>query len=96
MENDGDALPEDKERIFEAFVTSQKHPDNLGLGSFVARSIAQNHGAGITAEDLPQRGGACFVVGLPAAREEAEDPERTQSWPVPACARRRAHDQPPQ
>ena len=32
VENEGDPLPEDKERIFEAFVSSQKHSENLGLG----------------------------------------------------------------
>lgn len=96
VENDGDALPEDKERIFEAFVTSQKRPDNLGLGLFVARSIAQNHGGRITAEDLPERRGARFVVRLPAARQEGEDPGKAESQPGPVRAPRRAHDQPPQ
>ncbi len=66
VENDGDALPHDKERIFEAFVSSHRTADNLGLGLFVAQSIARNHGGGITAEDVPNAAGARFVVTLPA------------------------------
>ncbi|MDH3625459.1 MAG: HAMP domain-containing histidine kinase [Myxococcales bacterium] len=70
VENDGDPLPKDKERIFEAFVSSQKRPENLGLGLFVAQSIAQNHGGHIVAEDLPGSGGARFVLRLPEVREQ--------------------------
>lgn len=65
VENEGDALPNDRERIFEAFVTSQSRPENLGLGLFVARSIAQNHGGTLVAEDLPSGAGARFVLRLP-------------------------------
>ncbi len=69
VENEGDALPEDRQRIFEAFVSSQSRPENLGLGLFVAQSIARNHGGLITAEALPDVTGARFVVRLPEARE---------------------------
>lgn len=65
VENEGDELPKDRERIFEAFVTSQTRPENLGLGLFVAQSIARNHGGLIRAEDLPQATGARFVLRLP-------------------------------
>jgi signal transduction histidine kinase len=73
VENEGDGLPEDKERIFEAFVSSQKTADNLGLGLFVAQSIAHNQGGHIHAEDLPQGRGARFVVRLPESRPAHRD-----------------------
>ena len=71
VENEGDALPNDKARIFEAFVSSQARAGNLGLGLFVAQSIARNHGGSITAEDLSTGRGARFVVRLPEIRAEA-------------------------
>jgi len=73
VENDGDTLPKDKERIFEAFVSSQKSTDNLGLGLFVAQSIAHNHGGRIRAEDLAEGGGARFLVRLPGSRPVDSD-----------------------
>ena len=71
VENEGNALPEDKERIFEAFVSSRRGPENLGIGLFVARSIARNHGGTVVAEELPGAAGARFVVRLPEARVKA-------------------------
>ena len=71
VENEGNALPADKERIFEAFVSSRRGPENLGIGLFVARSIARNHGGSITAEQLPGAAGARFVVRLPEVRVKA-------------------------
>jgi len=68
VENEGDTLPKDKRCIFAAFVSSQKSADNLGLGLFVAQSIARRHGGQIVAEDLPQGSGARFVVRLPESR----------------------------
>ncbi|MEM7436553.1 MAG: HAMP domain-containing sensor histidine kinase [Myxococcota bacterium] len=93
VDNTGDPLPEDKERIFEAFVSSQGRPENLGLGLFVAQSIARNHGGHVHAKDLPGRRGASFVVTLPrspaghnehpkpeAPREEEHVAERTGGY----------------
>ncbi|MFW2388073.1 MAG: sensor histidine kinase, partial [Polyangiales bacterium] len=65
VENEGNELPADKERIFEAFVSSRRGPENLGIGLFVARSIARNHGGTVVAEELPGAAGARFVVRLP-------------------------------
>lgn len=96
VENEGEALPEDHERMFEAFVSSQKNMDNLGLGLFVARSIAQNHLGNITAEDLPQGHGARFVVRLPEARNDVEGLEKDDSRLVPVGRVQRAENQPPQ
>jgi len=71
VENEGEPLPRDKERIFEAFVSSQRRPENLGLGLFVARSIALNHHGSIRAEPLLDSTGARFVVQLPRERMAA-------------------------
>ncbi len=75
VENDGDPLPADKKQIFEAFVSSHKTTENLGLGLFVAQSIALNHGGRITAEDSPGAEGARFVVRLPAFEERSFERE---------------------
>lgn len=73
VENEGDALPEDKDRIFEAFVSTRSRPENLGIGLFVARCIARNHGGLIFAEDLPSTEGARFVLRLPSSRARTDD-----------------------
>ena len=97
VENEGDALPEDKERIFEAFVSSQKTTDNLGLGLFVAQSIALNHGGEISAEDFPEGRGARFVIGLPEARKDVGRLGADDVGLVPVGRVRRSGDQlPPQ
>jgi signal transduction histidine kinase len=96
VENDGDALPRDKERIFEAFVSSHRTADNLGLGLFVAQSVARNHGGGITAQDAPNADGARFVVTLPAWSDQSPEHEEGDLPPQPASSRARRFDQPPQ
>jgi signal transduction histidine kinase len=72
VQNDGDALPLDKEALFDPFVTfgkanSESH--NLGLGLFVAGVITESHGGSIIACDLPNTAGARFVVRLPVLRD---------------------------
>lgn len=96
VENEGEALPGDKERIFEAFVSSQKSTDNLGLGLFVARSIALNHGGDITADDLLQGCGARFLVRVPEARAAMEELGKDDSRLARVGPVRWAEDQPPQ
>ncbi len=69
IENDGDSLPADKDRLFDAFVsgsTGNTDGRNLGLGLFVARAVAESHGGTIGASDR-EEGGACFEVELPVA-----------------------------
>ena len=82
VENEGDALPKDRERIFEAFVSSRNRPENLGIGLFVARSIAQSHGGSIIAKDLPGASGARFVVRLPEWRAPATASSRDEPYPA--------------
>lgn len=90
VENEGDPLPQDRERIFEAFVTSQGRTENLGLGLFVAQSIARNHKGRITAEGLPDDQGARFVFRLPEAGPEArpgsEDGLNSSPTPPPSTS----------
>ncbi|MFW2388072.1 MAG: sensor histidine kinase [Polyangiales bacterium] len=70
VENEGDALPANREGLFDAFVTvGERGPDasNVGLGLFVAKAIAESHGGTIDARALPDGSGACFEVCLPLA-----------------------------
>ena len=96
VENDGDPLPADKKQIFEAFVSSHKTTENLGLGLFVAQSIALNHGGRITAEDSLGAEGARFVVRLPAFEERSFEREEGELPAKPAPRSPRSLDQPPQ
>jgi signal transduction histidine kinase len=81
----GDALPADTSQIFEPFV-SQKSARagaaNLGLGLFVARAIAINHGGNIRAEGLIDGVGARFIVQLP----RFEDASSRRNPPIAAAA----------
>ncbi len=69
--NRGEPLPQDKERIFELFVSmrerQRKHSDNLGLGLHIVKLVAESHGGRAWAEDMPDRNGAIFKVTLPLA-----------------------------
>ncbi|MFO1351640.1 MAG: CHASE sensor domain-containing protein [Gammaproteobacteria bacterium] len=74
--NEGEPLPADKERMFELFVSmrdsKRKKADNLGLGLYVVRLIAQSHGGQAWAEDPVGHAGAVFKVTLPLAKARAE------------------------
>ncbi|NJN46356.1 MAG: HAMP domain-containing protein [Candidatus Competibacteraceae bacterium] len=69
--NQGEPLPEDKERMFELFVSmrdaAHRENDNLGLGLYVVKLIAESHGGRVTAEELPNGQGALFRLSLPLA-----------------------------
>jgi signal transduction histidine kinase len=70
----GDALPGDTSQIFEPFVSkkaARAGAANLGLGLFVARAIAINHGGNVRAEPLEEGVGARFIVQLPRLVPEA-------------------------
>jgi two-component system, OmpR family, sensor kinase len=58
-----DVLP----HIFDRFVTSRRS-GGLGLGLYLARSIAAAHGGELTVESPPGQG-TCFTLRLPAANE---------------------------
>ena len=53
------------DRLFEPFVTTRARDESSGLGLFVARHIAEQHGGTLTMEAAQP--GACFALRLPAA-----------------------------
>lgn len=70
----GPGVPEaERTRIFDPFYTTRS--GGVGIGLFVANSLAQAHGGAIEVGDSPQ-GGAVFRVSLPASsgRDEASAP----------------------
>jgi signal transduction histidine kinase len=52
------------DRLFEPFMTTRSRDDSSGLGLYVARQIAEQHGGSLTLE--PASAGACFVLRLPS------------------------------
>jgi signal transduction histidine kinase len=69
VENEGDPLPRDKQALFDAFVSDKKSGNgrqNVGLGLFVARAIAQSHAGHIQALDIDGPSGARFEVRFPS------------------------------
>ncbi|HUJ26558.1 MAG TPA: HAMP domain-containing sensor histidine kinase [Myxococcales bacterium] len=63
--DDGPGVPaQDRERIFQRFVTTR--PGGNGLGLSTSREIAQAHGGTLTLSD--DAGGANFILRLPAAQ----------------------------
>ncbi len=71
VSNEGDSLPLDVEQIFEPFLSRKRRRaggNGLGLGLFVARTIATHHRGTLRAEPpAHQVEGARFVVELPRA-----------------------------
>lgn len=62
----GPGVPrEDRERIFEPFVTTKEVGQGTGLGLFVCRNIVRDFSGKVTVGDRPG-GGALFRVELPA------------------------------
>ncbi|MFW6355065.1 MAG: sensor histidine kinase [Verrucomicrobiota bacterium] len=63
-DNGPGVAPEDRERIFGAFVTGKKH--GMGLGLMSVRGFCERHD-GVVSIDASKWGGARFVLDLPAA-----------------------------
>jgi signal transduction histidine kinase len=72
VQDDGPGVPvEEREKIFEPFYRGARAragaPPGAGLGLAIVREIARAHGGDVTlAPDDAARGGATFVVSLPA------------------------------
>ncbi len=69
VENEGPALPEGiRESLFESMVSQRAERSgaapHLGLGLYVARLIAEFHGGGLRAENLPDARGVAFEATL--------------------------------
>lgn len=69
VENYGATLPVDKERMFELFVSMRdaQHSgkENIGLGLYVVKLVAESHGGHVQALDQTDKVGAIFKVTLP-------------------------------
>jgi signal transduction histidine kinase len=64
--NRGDALPEDKESIFQLFASGKgSDGKNIGLGLHIVRLITEAYGGSVQAVDLHDPPGACFEVRWP-------------------------------
>jgi signal transduction histidine kinase len=67
--NEGVKLPDNKERIFDLFVSlrDEEHQksDSLGLGLYLVKLIAESHGGWVRAEDFKDKDGAVFTITLP-------------------------------
>jgi len=80
----GPGLPsEGADGLFEAFVTTKSN--GMGVGLAICRTLAQAHGGSVAAVNHPD-GGAEFRLGLPAAGEEASEPDPAQRTTVAAGA----------
>lgn len=77
--NDGVRLPENKEIIFDLFVSlrdaEHRKNDNLGLGLYLVKLIAESHDGRVFAEDLDEGEGAMFSVLIPLYYSEGEHPQ---------------------
>lgn len=72
-DNGGGIVPEDREAIFNLFV-SRKGGRGTGLGLPVTQKIVHEHGGRILVESEPEKG-SCFTLELPAAT--STDPSMT-------------------
>ncbi|MGU3417436.1 ATP-binding protein [Methylobacterium sp. D54C] len=73
--DEGDGLPEaDVERVFDKFYRVRKGDRvraGTGLGLAISRGFVEAMGGTVTAENRPDRGGACFTVSLPIPARNA-------------------------
>jgi len=61
--------PEMTERIFEPFYTTKTEEGGSGIGLFLCRNIARDHGGALSVSSRPGEG-STFILTLPAAADE--------------------------
>ena len=62
-----------RDQVFEPFFTTKSEGNGTGLGLAVSRSLAREHGGGLTLEAATALGGACFRLSLPVSGIAATD-----------------------
>jgi two-component system NtrC family sensor kinase len=75
--------PADRERIFEAFFTTKKMGEGMGLGLSITRGIVEDYGGRIRIHSTPGRGTA-FNLSFPAAAAVFSRPEGGRAAPEEA------------
>lgn len=69
VSNEGAKLPDEQDKMFDLFVSLRDaghwKSDNLGLGLYLVKLIAEGHGGSVQADDLPDKEGAVFTVRIP-------------------------------
>jgi signal transduction histidine kinase len=79
VDDQGPGVPRKlRKRIFEPFFTTKPVGQGTGLGLSLSHGIVQEHGGRLWVEDAP-RGGARFVIELPAASAATISPPRASA-----------------
>jgi PAS domain S-box-containing protein len=69
IEDSGPGIaPEHLDHLFDSFFTTKEH--GMGMGLAICRSIIENHGGHVTADNESAHGGARFCFTLPAGRHQ--------------------------
>jgi two-component system OmpR family sensor kinase len=100
VEDNGPGIPEElHDRIFERFVRGAGVSDTVGpdrargagLGLSIVRAVAESHGGSVVLERAGSRGGARFVVRLPAEPvPNGDSPDHTSTTTGSTIGRRRS------
>ena len=69
VEDSGPGVPpEDREKIFKAFVSTKE--DGIGLGLNIVRDIVKSYGGEIVCQESTTLGGACFAIDFMIGDEQ--------------------------
>ncbi len=83
VSNRGDALPNNTQVIFDQFVSlrtpERKTDENLGLGLYIVKLIAESHGGHVEARNLNEATGAIFEVTIPLLDNAKENTVQIQN-----------------
>jgi signal transduction histidine kinase len=68
----GVGLPQQADKIFDAFFTTKTHSTGMGMGLRISRSIVESHGGRLWAADNPPRGARfCFTFPTNGGRRDS-------------------------